>query len=71
MVEAIADALGMAGRAEGWPIEEAIRAWGDARARFSLGSNCRVRGRRARELLGWSPRPGSVVEAIRRDLRQA
>jgi hypothetical protein len=51
--------------------EEAMAAWGRAHAVFSLGSNSRVRGRRARDRLGWSPRHGSAVEWIREELVRA
>lgn len=66
MVEAISRMLGFGGRAEGWPVDEAIAAWGEQRALFSLGSNSRVRARRARRELGWSPRGPSVFEEIER-----
>ena len=51
--------------------EEAIAEWGRAYAVFSLGSNSRVRGHRARTHLGWSPRHGSAVEWIREELVRA
>ena len=70
MADAIGEALGL-GPAESMPAEEAIAAWGRAHAVFSLGSNSRVRGRRARARLGWSPRHGSAVEWIRRELVHA
>ena len=70
MAEAIGEALGLGG-AESMPPEEAIAAWGRAHAVFSLGSNSRVRGRRARDRLGWSPRHGSAVEWIREELVRA
>jgi len=67
---AIAAALGL-GRPEPWPVEDAIREWGYQRAVFSLGSNSRVRARRARDVLGWRPQPGSVIDWIAQDLRAA
>ncbi len=70
MADAIGEALGL-GPAEPMPPEAAVAEWGRAHAVFSLGSNSRVRGRRARDRLGWSPRHGSAVEWIRRELVQA
>ena len=70
MAEAIGEALGLGG-AESMAPEEAMAAWGRAHAVFSLGSNSRVRGRRARDRLGWSPRHGSAVEWIREKLVRA
>ena len=70
MADANGYALGL-GPAEPMPPEEAIAEWGRAHAVFSLGSNSRVRGRRARDRLGWSPRHGSAVEWIPRELVRA
>jgi nucleoside-diphosphate-sugar epimerase len=66
IVESISRMLGLGGRAEGWPLPEAVREWGPDRAQFALGSNCRVRATRARALLGWSPHRPSVFEEIER-----
>lgn len=60
---AIAAALGVAGP-EPWPLAEAIAALGDQRARYTFGSNSRVRAKRARAELGWAPRHPSVLEWI-------
>ena len=49
------------------PIEDAIREWGPDRATYALGSNSRVRARRARAL-GWAPRHGSVLDWIAREM---
>ena len=70
MAGAIGEALGL-GPAEPMPPEVAVAEWGRAHAVFSLGSNSRVRGRRARDRLGWTPRHGSAVEWIQRELVQA
>ena len=70
MADAIGEALHL-GRAVSLPAEAAIAEWGRAHAVFSLGSNSRVRGRRARARLGWSPRHGSAVEWIRHELVRA
>jgi nucleoside-diphosphate-sugar epimerase len=66
MTAAIARALGVAGP-EAWPLEDAAAEWGLARAVYTLGSNCRVRGPRARQL-GWQPRRPSVLEWIATEL---
>jgi nucleoside-diphosphate-sugar epimerase len=44
--------------------ELAAERWGVARAYFSFGSNSRVRARRAREELGWTPLHSSVFKWI-------
>jgi nucleoside-diphosphate-sugar epimerase len=69
LVQAIADALGL-GEAQGWPADEAIAEWGFEKAMFALASNSRVRSDLARAELGWQPRHGSVVDWVRRELRQ-
>jgi nucleoside-diphosphate-sugar epimerase len=66
VVESISRMLGFGGRAEGWPLEAAVAYWGEHLARYALGSNCRVRGRRARALLGWAPRGPSLFDEIER-----
>ena len=67
VVRAIAARLDL-GAAQSWSAEEAIAAWGRRTAVFSLGSNSRVRGRRATELLGWTPRHRSVTDWIAQQL---
>jgi nucleoside-diphosphate-sugar epimerase len=66
MASAIGAALGL-GPAQPWPVEEAIAELGYARAVYSLGSNSRVRGKRARAL-GWQPRHASALDWIAREL---
>jgi nucleoside-diphosphate-sugar epimerase len=46
------------------PPELAASQWGEAKAYFTLGSNSRVRARRAREELGWTPRHASAIDWI-------
>ena len=70
MVGAIASALRL-GPPQSWTIGEAIAAWGEQRAVFSLGSNSRVRGHRARAELGWQPQHSSVIDWIRESLTAA
>jgi nucleoside-diphosphate-sugar epimerase len=66
VVRAIATRLGL-GPAQSWPAEQAIEAWGREKATFSLGSNSRVRGKRAIEL-GWMPKHRSITDWIAHDL---
>ncbi|MVT05950.1 epimerase [Enterobacter sp. 10-1] len=60
---ALAKRLGVQGP-ESWSIEQAAQVWGQTRARYSLGSNSRVRSVRARQELGWKPRHNSVIQWI-------
>jgi nucleoside-diphosphate-sugar epimerase len=60
---AIARRLGLTG-VESLPPEEAAARWGESKAWFTLGSNSRVRARRARRELGWAPRQASLLEWI-------
>jgi nucleoside-diphosphate-sugar epimerase len=64
---AIARRLGLPG-VESLPPELAAQRWGEAKAYFSLGSNSRVRARRARRELGWSPRHSSVLAWIANEM---
>lgn len=64
---AIARRLGL-GPPQAWSLEQAAAEWGEGAARFSFGSNSRVRARRARRELGWSPQHGSVTHWIERDM---
>ena len=64
---AIARRLGLAAPQD-WPAEEAIREWGESSAVYSLGSNSRVRARRARAELGWKPKHSSVTVWIDREM---
>jgi nucleoside-diphosphate-sugar epimerase len=67
MSAAIATALGMA-QPQDWPLEEAVKEWGYEMASYGLGSNSRVRGTRARSLLGWQPHRPPVLDWIARDM---
>lgn len=60
---ALARALGLRGP-QVWDLDAAVDEWGYERAVFALGSNSRVRARRARRVLGWQPRHGSVLDWI-------
>ncbi|WP_433861174.1 NAD-dependent epimerase/dehydratase family protein [Pseudomonas thivervalensis] len=63
MTTAMAQALDL-GSPQDWPLAEAEAEWGYEMANYGLGSNSRVRGNNARELLGWAPKRTSVVEWI-------
>lgn len=67
MSTAIARALGM-GAPQGWPLEQAAAEWGYEMASYGLGSNSRVRGTRARTLLGWQPHRPGVLDWIANDM---
>ncbi|MGF6512268.1 NAD-dependent epimerase/dehydratase family protein [Paraburkholderia sp. 32] len=67
MSAAIARAMKL-GAPQDWPLEDAKQEWGYETASYGLGSNSRVRGERARKLLGWQPRRTSVIEWIERDM---
>lgn len=61
--QAIANRLGQ-GPVQSWTVEEASAVWGEGHARYSFGSNSRVRAKRARTELGWKPRHDSVTRWI-------
>ncbi|MFM0212094.1 NAD-dependent epimerase/dehydratase family protein [Paraburkholderia sediminicola] len=56
------------GKPQDWPLEEAQKEWGYEMASYGLGSNSRVRGERARKLLGWQPKRSSVIDWIEHDM---
>ena len=56
------------GEPQAWPLEEAQKEWGYEMASYGLGSNSRVRGERARKLLGWQPERTSVLAWIEHDM---
>lgn len=67
MSNAMAEAMGL-GKAQAWPLKDAEAEWGYEMANYGLGSNSRVRGKNARELLGWTPKRTSVIDWIRNDM---
>ncbi|MEG5265539.1 NAD-dependent epimerase/dehydratase family protein [Pseudomonas sp. JDS28PS106] len=67
MSNAMAEAMGL-GKAQAWPLKDAEAEWGYEMANYGLGSNSRVRGKNARELLGWAPKRTSVIDWIRNDM---
>jgi nucleoside-diphosphate-sugar epimerase len=66
LAQAIADGLGL-GAPQSMSSDAAEARWGREVAVFALGSNSRVRGRRARSL-GWQPRHGSAEAWLRESL---
>ena len=67
---AIAKRLGL-GPVQSWTVEEASSEWGEGHARYSLGSNSRVRALRARRELAWSPQHASVTDWIEHEMALA
>ena len=49
--------------AQDWPVEQAFLEWGAA-AYTSFGSNSRVRADKARKMLGWQPKGGTLLDEI-------
>ncbi len=67
MSNAIAQALQLP-PAQDWPLQQARQEWGYEMASYGLGSNSRVRGQRARTLLGWAPQRPAVLDWIANDM---
>jgi nucleoside-diphosphate-sugar epimerase len=64
--EAISRMLGFGGRTQSMTIEEAAAAWGEGPAEDTMGSNSRVRAKRARAELGWRAVERGLIEEIER-----
>jgi nucleoside-diphosphate-sugar epimerase len=64
--QAISRMLGLGGRTESMTVEEAAAEWGEGPANDTMGSNSRVRAKRARAELGWRPHGKSLIEEIER-----
>jgi nucleoside-diphosphate-sugar epimerase len=64
--EAISRMLGFGGRTQSMTVEEAAAEWGEGPANDTMGSNSRVRAKRARTELGWQPSAHSLIEEIER-----
>ena len=62
--EAISRMLGQGGRTQAMSIEEAAAVWGEGPAADTMGSNSRVRAKRARAELGWKPAARPLIEEI-------
>jgi len=61
---AINRAMGVAKDPGRMTIEEASEEWGEGAAKNTMGSNSRVRAKRAREELAWNPSALSLIEEI-------
>lgn len=55
-------------RIESWTVEQATQRWGQMHARYTFGTNSRVRAKRAREVLGWTPRHASALAWIESEM---
>jgi nucleoside-diphosphate-sugar epimerase len=64
--EAISRALGLGGGTQSMTVAEAAAEWGEGPARNTMGSNSRVRAKRARAELGWTPSAPSLLDEIER-----
>ena len=64
--EAVSRMLGQGGRTQSMTVEEAAAEWGEGAANDTMGSNSRVRAKRARAELGWQPQGRSLIEEIER-----
>lgn len=62
--QAISKMLGFDGGTVAMSAEEAAAIWGDGPANATMGSNSRVRAKRARETLGWTPKGASLLWEI-------
>ena len=67
MSAAIAAALDL-DAPQDWPLPQAIGEWGYEMGSYGFGSNSRVRGTRARTLLGWQPHRPAVLDWIAGDM---
>lgn len=66
---AIGRALGLGERTEPMTAGEAAAEWGEGPAEDTMGSNSRVRARRARDELGWRPSAPSLMDEIEHGCR--
>ena len=64
--QAIGRMLGQGGRTQSMTVEEAAIEWGEGPANDTMGSNSRVRAKRARAELKWRPTARSLIEEIER-----
>jgi len=62
--EAISRMLGHGGRTQSMTVREAAIEWGEGPANDTMGSNSRVRAKRARTELKWKPKARSLIEEI-------
>jgi len=62
--EAIGRMLGQGGKTQSMSIADAAAEWGAGAADNTMGSNSRVRAKRARAELGWKPAARSLIDEI-------
>ena len=62
---AISLMLGYGEQTKAMTVDEAVAEWGEGPARYTMGSNSRVRAVRARKELGWSPSSPSLLHEIK------
>lgn len=53
---------------QSWTVDEAAERWGMVHAHYTFGSNSRVRAKRARRELGWTPLHTSALVWIEEDM---
>ncbi len=61
---AVSRMLGFGGATRAMTVEEAVAVWGEGPARYTMGSNSRVKAVRARAELGWKPHRPSLIDEI-------
>ena len=61
--QAIGRMLGLGEATQDWPIGDAVEGLGPG-AHLSFGSNSRVRAGKARKVLGWAPKGGTLIDEI-------
>jgi nucleoside-diphosphate-sugar epimerase len=64
--EAVSRMLGQGGRTQSMTVDEAAAEWGEGPANDTMGSNSRVRAKRARTELAWTPTGKGLIEEIER-----
>ncbi|MDX1540912.1 MAG: NAD-dependent epimerase/dehydratase family protein [Geminicoccaceae bacterium] len=69
LCQAIGRALGQSDGPEPMSIDEAAAAWGEGAAIYTMGSNSRVRAKRARYELDWRPSGPSLLEYVAAEVR--
>jgi nucleoside-diphosphate-sugar epimerase len=64
LCEAISRMLGFGGSTQSMTVQEAAAVWGEGPANDTMGSNSRVRAKRARIELNWRPQARSLIDEI-------
>jgi nucleoside-diphosphate-sugar epimerase len=63
---AVSRMLGFGGRTQSMTVAEAAAEWGEGPANDTMGSNSRVRAKRARAELGWRPQGRALIAEVER-----